>query len=129
SRLVMSARTSPVWIATAAAQDHPARAALAAAGAEFIASDAHDGRLALPELLEDLAARGLSTLLVEGGAEVARAFLDEDLVDRIILLEGEATIDGEAVGAPVTRASLPVAFRPVLSMTYGPDTMHEFERA
>ncbi|MDP2120720.1 MAG: bifunctional diaminohydroxyphosphoribosylaminopyrimidine deaminase/5-amino-6-(5-phosphoribosylamino)uracil reductase RibD [Hoeflea sp.] len=129
SRLVMSARKAPLWIATAASQDHPAREALAAAGAEFIASDAHDGRLALPELLEDLAARGLSTLLVEGGAEVARAFLDEDLVDRIVLLEGEATIDGEAVDAPVTRATLPAAFRPVLSMTYGPDTMHEFERA
>tara|TARA_R110002020_G_scaffold18931_40_gene65608 strand:+ start:1717 stop:2820 length:1104 start_codon:yes stop_codon:yes gene_type:complete len=129
SRLALSARTVPLWIATAAAQDHPARAALAAAGAEFIASDAHDGRLALPELLEDLAARGMSTVLVEGGAEVARAFLDEDLVDRIVLLTGEGTIDGEAVDAPVTARTMPGTFRQVQTMTYGPDRMDEYERA
>jgi len=129
SRLAMSARNVPLWIATAAAQNHPARAALASAGAEFIASETHDGRLALPELLEDLAARGLSTVLVEGGADVARAFLDEDLVDRIVLLEGEGEIPGDAVDAPVTRQTLPPGFRLVRSMTYGPDTMHEYERA
>ncbi|MBC7279974.1 bifunctional diaminohydroxyphosphoribosylaminopyrimidine deaminase/5-amino-6-(5-phosphoribosylamino)uracil reductase RibD [Hoeflea sp.] len=129
SRLALSARNVPLWIATAAAQDHPARAGLAAAGAEFIASDAHDGRLALPELLEDLAARGLSTVLVEGGADVARAFLAEDLVDRIVLVEGERGIVGDAVDAPVTRSTMPAAFRQVLSMTYGPDTMFEYERA
>ena len=128
SRLAMSAREVPLWIATAALQDDPRRAQLAGRGAEFIASDAHDGRLALPELLEDLAARGLSTVLVEGGAEVAQAFLAEDLVDRIVLLTGEGAIDGDAVDAPVSLQSIPPGFRPVASMTYGADRMDEFER-
>ncbi|MGJ8570490.1 MAG: bifunctional diaminohydroxyphosphoribosylaminopyrimidine deaminase/5-amino-6-(5-phosphoribosylamino)uracil reductase RibD [Hoeflea sp.] len=129
SRLAATARNAPLWIATAAAPDDPRRAILAAKGAEFLACDAHDGRLALPELLEDLAARGLSTVFVEGGAEVAKAFLDEDLVDRIILLTGEGTIEGEAVNAPVTREMVPETFRPVTSMRYGTDQMDEFERA
>lgn len=129
SRLAKSARDVPVWVATAAAQHDPARPELAACGVEFIASDAHNGRLALPELMEDLAARGLSTVLVEGGADVARAFLNEGLVDRIVLLEGEGMIVGEAVDAPVTPHAMPSAFRPVLSMTYGRDTMYEYERA
>jgi len=129
SRLVSTARDVPLWIATAAAQDDPHRAVLAEAGAEFIASDAHQGKLALPELLEDLAARGLSTVFVEGGAQVAQAFLAEDLVDRIVLLTGEGTIEGDAVDAPVTSQTIPPAFRQVASMRYGTDRMDEYERA
>ncbi|MCY0094571.1 bifunctional diaminohydroxyphosphoribosylaminopyrimidine deaminase/5-amino-6-(5-phosphoribosylamino)uracil reductase RibD [Hoeflea ulvae] len=128
SRLVRSAREVPLWIATAAAQDDPRRAELAACGAEFIASDAHDGRLALPELLEDLAARGLSTVFVEGGAAVAHAFLAEGLVDRLVLLTGPSDIDGDAVDAPVTRLTVPSAFRPVASMICGDDRIDEYER-
>lgn len=129
SRLAATARDVPLWIATAAAQDDPRRSELAACGAEFLASEAHEGKLALPELLEDIAARGLSTVFVEGGAEVARAFLDEDLVDRIVLLTGEGIIEGDAVDAPVTRTTIPPAFRPVASMRYGTDQMDEYERA
>ncbi|KJS19839.1 MAG: 5-amino-6-(5-phosphoribosylamino)uracil reductase, partial [Hoeflea sp. BRH_c9] len=129
SRLAKTAREVPVWIATAAAQDDPCRTALAQCGVEFIASDAHDGRLALPELLEDLAARGLSTVMVEGGAKVAQSFLDEGLVDRLILLTGESVIEGDAVDAPVSRQTIPPAFRPVASTTYGADRMDEYERA
>lgn len=129
SRLAATARDVPLWIATAADPDDPRRAKLAATGAEFMACDAHDGRLALPELLEDIAARGLSTVFVEGGAEVAQAFLDEDLVDRIVLFTGEGAVEGEAVNAPVTRETVPETFRQVASMRYGADQMDEYERA
>ncbi|MDF1607153.1 bifunctional diaminohydroxyphosphoribosylaminopyrimidine deaminase/5-amino-6-(5-phosphoribosylamino)uracil reductase RibD [Hoeflea sp. YIM 152468] len=128
SRLAATARTVPLWIATAASQEDPRRAALADCGAEFVASDALDGRLALPELLEDLAARGLSTVLVEGGAGIARSFLAEDLVDRIVLLTGEGAIAGEAVDAPVTCDSVPPSFRHVVSVKYGADQCDEYER-
>ncbi|AKI01078.1 diaminohydroxyphosphoribosylaminopyrimidine deaminase [Hoeflea sp. IMCC20628] len=128
SRLAHTARDVPLWIATAAQQDDPRRAELAACGAEFIASDAHQDRLALPELLEDLAARGLSTVFVEGGAAVAQSFLAEGLVDRLVLLTGEATIDGDAVDAPITRQTIPSAFRLVSSATFGTDRMDEYER-
>ncbi|OCW56781.1 bifunctional diaminohydroxyphosphoribosylaminopyrimidine deaminase/5-amino-6-(5-phosphoribosylamino)uracil reductase RibD [Hoeflea olei] len=128
ARLVAGARTVPVWIATATAQDHPARAVLRDAGVEFIASEAHKERVALPELLEDLAARGLSTVLVEGGAETARAFLDEDMVDRIVLFEGEGRIEGEAVEAPLAPGRVPARFREAGVMTFGRDRMYEYER-
>ena len=129
SRLARTARTVPVWIATAVVEGMPARAELAQAGVEFIASDAHDGRVALPELLEDLAARGLSTAVVEGGAEVAQAFLSEDLVDRIVLLTGETSVEGDAVDAPLTAETVPERFQLVASMKYGADQMNEYERA
>jgi len=129
SRLAATARDVPLWIATAADPEDARRAELAATGAEFLACDAHGGRLALPELLEDIAARGLSTVFVEGGAQVAQAFLDEDLVDRIVLFTGEGTVEGDAVNAPATRQTVPETFRPVASMRYGADQMDEYERA
>ncbi|SOE17355.1 diaminohydroxyphosphoribosylaminopyrimidine deaminase [Hoeflea halophila] len=129
ARLAATARDVPLWIATAADADDPRRAELAATGAEFLACEALDDRLALPELLEDITARGLSTVFVEGGAEVAQAFLDEDLVDRLIILTGEEVIEGDAVNAPVTRQTVPEPFRPVASMRYGSDQMDEYERA
>jgi diaminohydroxyphosphoribosylaminopyrimidine deaminase/5-amino-6-(5-phosphoribosylamino)uracil reductase len=39
----------------------------------------------LRDLLERLASRGVTTLLVEGGAEVNRAFLDAGVVDVLLL--------------------------------------------
>jgi diaminohydroxyphosphoribosylaminopyrimidine deaminase/5-amino-6-(5-phosphoribosylamino)uracil reductase len=128
SKLVRTAREVPLWIATSAAQDHSARAGLAAAGVDFIACETHDGRIALPELLEDLAARGLSSVFVEGGEQVARAFLAEGLVDRLILLTGEMDVEGDAVDAPFEPGSVPPGFRKTSSMTLGADHMDEFER-
>lgn len=128
SKLVRTAREVPLWIATSAAQDHPARAGLAAAGADFIACETHDGQIALPELLEDLAARGLSSVLVEGGEQVAEAFLAEGLVDRLILLTGQIDIEGDAVDAPFAPGIVPPGFRKTSSMTFGADHMDEFER-
>lgn len=128
SKLAQTARTVPLWLATSASQDDPARAPLAALGAEFIAADCHDDRLALPELLEDIAARGASTVFVEGGATLARAMLAEDLVDRLILFTGAVAIGAGGVDAPFTLESLPTGFVSIRSMQYGADRMDEFER-
>jgi diaminohydroxyphosphoribosylaminopyrimidine deaminase/5-amino-6-(5-phosphoribosylamino)uracil reductase len=43
------------------------------------------GRVDLDDLLARLARRGVTSLLVEGGAEVAGAFLAAGLVDRLLL--------------------------------------------
>lgn len=129
SRLVLGARAVPLWIATSAAMDDPRRAPLAAAGAEFFAADCEVGRLALPELLEDVAARGLSTVMVEGGAEVARSFLAEDLVDRIALFCGAGTVGANGIPSPVTQATIPRGFRHVATYVYGQDRLDEYERA
>lgn len=128
SALVRSARATPLWVATAAGQEHHAREPLAQAGVEFVACEIHDGRIALPELLEDIAAKGLSSVFVEGGEQVARAFLTEGLVDRIILLTAQTVIADDGVDAPVTPETIPDGFRRVSSMSFGDDTMHEYER-
>ncbi len=54
-------------------------------GVEYLRCRGSKGRVDLPDLLAKLAARGVTSLLVEGGAEVHRSFLDAGLADRVVL--------------------------------------------
>ncbi|MEM1317655.1 MAG: bifunctional diaminohydroxyphosphoribosylaminopyrimidine deaminase/5-amino-6-(5-phosphoribosylamino)uracil reductase RibD, partial [Pseudomonadota bacterium] len=49
------------------------------------AAEAEGGAIALPEVLDDMGARGISSLMVEGGAQLAESFLVAGLVDEIAL--------------------------------------------
>jgi diaminohydroxyphosphoribosylaminopyrimidine deaminase / 5-amino-6-(5-phosphoribosylamino)uracil reductase len=73
------------------------RAALEDAGAEVAAvPTGGDGRLALPDALGLLADRGCNALLAEPGGTLARALLDADLVDRLVLHVGLDLGEGPA---------------------------------
>lgn len=128
SKLVLTARDTPVLVATSAEANAAARAGLEHAGCGLLAAETFDGRVALPELLEDLAARGLSTLLVEGGAATARHFLDEGLVDRIVLFRGAVVIGGGGLAAPVDEDHMPAGFRLLRTAAYGDDRVTEWAR-
>ena len=54
-------------------------------GAEVITMDNGDGRVDLKALLERLAQRECNDVLVEAGAELAGAFVAEDLVDELVV--------------------------------------------
>lgn len=128
SRLMATAGAVPLALATTAAVDDPALLPYRKAGVEPIACSRHRGRVALPELLDDLGARGIATLMVEGGAEVARSFLVEGLVDRIALFAGAHPIGADGIDAPFTVNDPPEGFIARRRMVYGPDRFVEFER-
>jgi diaminohydroxyphosphoribosylaminopyrimidine deaminase/5-amino-6-(5-phosphoribosylamino)uracil reductase len=73
------------WIVTtrAAVRGAPAEA-LQARGAELIALDGK-GRLPMGAVLDVLGARGIQSLLVEGGGEIHGQLLAEGLVDEVVL--------------------------------------------
>jgi len=74
------------------------RRQLEAVGAEvWLTSADRHGRVALPEALEALAARGVRRLLVEGGAKVLTSFLQAGLADR-----AQIEIAPLWLGAPAT---------------------------
>jgi len=54
-------------------------------GVEYLRCRARRGRVDLGDLLLRLGERGVTTLLVEGGAEVNRSFLEAGLVDQLLL--------------------------------------------
>lgn len=128
AKMVKEARRIPVWLAAAADCDGGRRLALEGTGVQFLATEAANGGFALPELLEDLAARGVSTLMVEGGAETVRHFLDERLVDRIALFTGPGEMGPEGIPSPITLDGVPEGFRLVGEARYGEDSYSEWVR-
>ncbi|WP_105426663.1 bifunctional diaminohydroxyphosphoribosylaminopyrimidine deaminase/5-amino-6-(5-phosphoribosylamino)uracil reductase RibD [Neorhizobium tomejilense] len=97
-------------------------AALQAAGVEIMDSSELDILLAI------LAVRGMSSLLVEGGATVAKAFLDADLVDRVLLFQGSGIVGEGGLESPLTPSDMPAEFKLVREESFGPDSCFEYER-
>ncbi len=127
SRLVGSARKTPLLL-TSAADCEAARQPFADQGVGFIAVDVEGREIAIPELLEDLAERGISTLIVEGGAFTAEAFLAEHMVDRLALYVGPAEIGERGIPAPVTPQDVPHGMVLKREAQYGPDRYFEYVR-
>src|SRR5690606_3960219 len=107
SKLAQSAQRVPVLVAAATEADAGRRGELEALGVKFLSTDTFEGRIALPELLEDLAAQGMMDVLVEGGAGTARAFLEDGMVDRVVLFQGPQPIEAGGIAAPVSRDHMP----------------------
>ncbi|HET8726810.1 MAG TPA: dihydrofolate reductase family protein, partial [Alphaproteobacteria bacterium] len=85
SKLVRSAGEVPVTIfgaSGASAPDFPAGVTT-----DHVRAGA-DGRLDLQDLAGKLGALGLTRIMVEGGPSVARAFLDADLLDEVVIARG-----------------------------------------
>jgi diaminohydroxyphosphoribosylaminopyrimidine deaminase/5-amino-6-(5-phosphoribosylamino)uracil reductase len=58
---------------------------------------ARGGRVDLADLLDKLAQRGVTHLLVEGGGEVATSFLAAGLVDRLLLFLSPRIVGGDGL--------------------------------
>ena len=128
SRLVQTARKVPLLVAISVNADPARKTLLERAGVGFLATETFDGRVALPELLEDLAAKGMSSVLVEGGAATAKYFLEEDLVDRIVLFRGAVVIGEGGLAAPIDEDHMPAGFRLLREASYGDDRVAEWAR-
>ncbi len=73
-------------------------APLKAYGAEILQCKARDGRVDLLDLLYRLGSRGVQSILLEGGAELAGAMLREQLIDRCIFFYAPKLVGGDGVG-------------------------------
>ncbi len=131
SRLVQTARNVPVMVVTGQREGNVAFSersrALEAAGVEVVVCDPAE----LGDLLAALATRGISSLLVEGGARTAQTFLNAGLVDRILLFTGPSTLGEQGIPSPLDRNLLPVGFVHRRTDTFGDDLLdtYEYERA
>jgi diaminohydroxyphosphoribosylaminopyrimidine deaminase/5-amino-6-(5-phosphoribosylamino)uracil reductase len=133
SRLVQSARETPLWLMTSGLSEAPAAMKLGAAGAQVIrvAANATPG-LDLPAVLHALSDKGISRLLVEGGARVASSFVAADLIDEVWLLRGPEAVGADGVPAldalPLSALTGSPAFKVRASESLGKDTLRIYER-
>lgn len=79
-----------------ASDDAGARQRLEQAGAEVLRLPATDDRLDLAAVMRLLGEREINDVLVEGGAELAGALLQRQLVDELILYQAPHFLGGEA---------------------------------
>ncbi len=99
SRLVATARETPLWVVAAELAPAARERALRAAGAEVLRVGALDGRLDLGAVLKLLAERGITRLMVETGPILAAAMLGADLVDEAALLRSKTIIGPDGIEA------------------------------
>jgi diaminohydroxyphosphoribosylaminopyrimidine deaminase/5-amino-6-(5-phosphoribosylamino)uracil reductase len=134
THLVESARVVPTWIVTA--PDAPADrvAALSAAGARiFVAERDGSGRLDLRDAMFQIGREGITTIVVEGGARVARSLVEADLVDEVKLVRssvivGESGVEALA-GLPLDRLTDPARFERLAKRPLGEDSLIHLWRA
>ncbi|BCR04764.1 riboflavin biosynthesis protein RibD [Desulfuromonas versatilis] len=81
-------------IATTAEAPAEKVARLRAGGADVLVVPGKDGRVGLAELMRELGARGIQSLLLEGGATLNAAALEAGLVDRVMLFVAPKLLGG-----------------------------------
>jgi diaminohydroxyphosphoribosylaminopyrimidine deaminase / 5-amino-6-(5-phosphoribosylamino)uracil reductase len=130
SKLAQTAHETPTLVFTGQADGG---GALEACGVEIVrvARDAQ-GRPRLEAVLAALAARGITRLLVEGGATVHAAFLDRDLADRLEVFTSPMLLGAAGHGAVEPLAALTLGeaprFRPLARRSLGADLLVSYAR-
>jgi len=133
SRLVHSARQTPLWLMASELAEAPAATKLTAAGAQVIRLPPTAAqRLDLPAVLRALSERGITRLMVEGGSRVASSFVATGLVDEIWLLRGGDAIGADGIAAlhalPLTAITQSPYFCVRASETLDKDSLTVYER-
>jgi diaminohydroxyphosphoribosylaminopyrimidine deaminase/5-amino-6-(5-phosphoribosylamino)uracil reductase len=134
SKLALTANKTPVWLVCTADAPAKAREALQAKGVQVIevASNAQ-GRVDIPAAAHALGERRLTRVLIEGGGEVAAAFLKAGLVDRLTSYQAGLLMgaDSRSAVAPLGLEKLDFAarFTLVSSRPLGGDMVETWHRA
>jgi diaminohydroxyphosphoribosylaminopyrimidine deaminase/5-amino-6-(5-phosphoribosylamino)uracil reductase len=101
ARVFSPAPPASTLVATTAAMPADHRLALTARGVEVAVLPAGEHGVDLPALLDHLGARGVTTLLVEGGSRVHASFFEAGLVHKVVSYVAPVIIGGEAAPGPV----------------------------
>ncbi len=118
SKLAQTAQTLPTLVFAAEGHNENNAGALLACGIDVItvARDAI-GRPRLEEVLASLAARGITRLLVEGGASVHASFLDRGMADRLEVFSSPLVLGGSGRPAVETLSAFSLAEAPRFKIT------------
>lgn len=131
SKLVRDARHVPVWILTFAEGAPTRRTAFESCGVTLVDVPAGaDGLMDMKAALALIAERGVTRLLVEGGARLAASLMGEKLVDRIEWYRAPRLLGGDgydgiaALGADTLAKAPSLAFEDALPL--GDDTLTRY---
>jgi len=134
ARVVVAAYDPPTWFLVGSGADPARREAFAECGVELLETRrSASGQLDLLAALRELAHRGITRLLVEGGGGLAAALFAADLIDRIHWFHAPIVVggDGRPAVAPFGLTALAEAprFARRAVEIVGEDVLETFERA
>jgi len=133
SRLVATAAAVPTWVIARASADPHRAAALDSAGVSVLRVGDATAGVDLAHGLRALAERGITRLLVEGGAQLAAALLRDDMVDRLAWFHAPTVMGGDGWPAAQAFGAERLAQMPRFvrhtAMPVGADMLSEYVRA
>ena len=133
SRLVASAHELPLFIIVGAEAPADRREMLLEAGAQLIEVRETSAGIDIRAAMEDLAGRGFTRVLVEGGAEVASSLVGGDLVDEIVLFRAPVVVGPNGVralaGYALSAIERSPRYRQIDAAIVGDDQMRRYLRA
>ncbi len=124
AKLVKTADQVPVWILST-------RKGGVSAGITVIdCRQTPDGWVDFADALEQLAARGINRLLVEGGSHISQSLLEADLVDEVQLFQNPVVLGPQGIDAiaEMPLENLANQFRLTEKEVLGSDTLTVYER-
>ncbi|WP_370155560.1 bifunctional diaminohydroxyphosphoribosylaminopyrimidine deaminase/5-amino-6-(5-phosphoribosylamino)uracil reductase RibD [Ferrovibrio sp.] len=134
ARVVATARENPTWIITREDAEGARLRAFQDCGVDVI--PVRPDAAGLPDLVEalqELAARGLTRILVEGGGKLAASLIRADLVDRMIWFRSASVIGGDGLpaiaGFGVDIVAEAPRWRRIRADILGDDLLETFVRA
>ena len=128
SRIIQTANDVPVWLVAERGIDTSRRAAFEAQGAQVIEVNTVGAKIWLPSVMEELVARGITRLLVEGGPRVWRAFADASLIDEAVLYMAEQKTDEREARTAIARQLGRFDLELIEKRSLEPDTMWRWRR-
>lgn len=133
SKLAASAREVPVWVYCGQDASADRENALNEQGMQVQRIQSEGQKLALLDVLQSLANKGITRLMVEGGPTVAASFIRANLVDEAVLLRGPIAIGMDGIGAldglSLDALTSSAHLRLTGAATIGADTLSHFERS
>jgi len=131
ARIIADAHRVPTWVLTLRSADPGRRAAFLANGVTLIdVNDDGEEQIDLAAALGALGERGITRLLVEGGARLAAAFFRARLVDRLVWVHAPLVIGGDGIpaiaGFDLAALADARAFERLSTETIGDDVLTTF---
>ncbi len=133
SRLAMTARDVPLWLAHGPDADPALHEAWEGIGARLLACGLSGRQLDIGSVLHALGREGLTRVFCEGGGALAASLLTGDLVDELVIFSAGMAIGAEglpAIGAMgLARLGEAPRFERVETRAVGADLVHRWRRA
>lgn len=133
SRLVQSAKETPLLLVVGAMAAPDNKAALADAGVTLVEVAGSTDKVELPAALTALSARGFTRVFAEGGAQIAASLVAQDLIDEVVIFRAPVVVGPNGVPALAGTALSAIERSPryclVETVPVGEDVMRHYVRA